>query len=238
MSISFYTILFFEFIFARLREQRMIEQWGRHMEVQLIEDKELLKTVEPFEITHLLWGTERIPKTYGYIGFAKGEGFYLELVCLEENPLRIYKKNQDPVYRDSAVEAFFKFTSKDESKKEIYLNLEMNANGAILAGYGKDRTERIPLAPEAIQKINCRSKVEEKQWSVSLSIPIQMLEEIYGEVELEEGAGFDCNFYKICETKENEHYASYRLVESEKPNFHLPQYFERAVIVSGNKKSK
>lgn len=31
------------------------------MEVQLIEGKELLGTVEPFEITHLLWGTERMP---------------------------------------------------------------------------------------------------------------------------------------------------------------------------------
>ncbi|MDY3995949.1 MAG: hypothetical protein SOY81_03150 [Dorea longicatena] len=41
----------------------MTEQWGKHMEVQVIESKELLETVEPFEIRHLLWGTERIPKT-------------------------------------------------------------------------------------------------------------------------------------------------------------------------------
>ena len=32
-----------------------------------------------------------------------------------------------------------------------------------------------------------------------------------------------------CETKEYEHYAAYRCVESEQPNFHLPEYFEKKV---------
>ena len=81
---------------------------NQHMEVQLIESKELLEISRTcLKSRHLLWGTERIPKTYGYIGFVKGEGFYLKLVCLEKNPLRIYKEDQDPVYKDSAVEAFF-----------------------------------------------------------------------------------------------------------------------------------
>ena len=185
----------------------MTEQWGKHMEVQMIESKELLETVEPFEIRHLLWGTERIPKTYGYIGFVKGEGFYLKLVCLEKNPLRIYKEDQDPVYKDSAVEAFFRFNSGDGARQDIYLNFEMNANGAILAGYGKNKTERTPFEADMLQKLNCKAEVEEEQWNVSLMVPIEILECIYGELYLKEGTKFNCNFYKICETKENEHYA-------------------------------
>lgn len=51
------------------------------------------------------------------------------------------------------------------------------------------------------------------------------------EMNLQEGSDFRCNFYKICETKEYEHYAAYRCVESEQPNFHLPKYFENAVIL-------
>ena len=75
---------------------------------ELIESKELLEISRTcLKSRHLLWGTERIPKTYGYIGFAKGEGLYLKLVCLEKDPFRIYKEDQDPVYKDSAVEAFF-----------------------------------------------------------------------------------------------------------------------------------
>ena len=70
------------------------------MEVQLIENKELLESVELFKIENLLWGTEKIAKTYGYIGFVPGDGLYIKLVCEEKNPLRIYKKDQDPVYKD------------------------------------------------------------------------------------------------------------------------------------------
>lgn len=77
------------------------------MEVRLIENKELLESVELFKIENLLWGTEKIAKTYGYIGFVQGEGLYIKLVCVEKNLLRIYKKDQDPVYKDSAMEAFF-----------------------------------------------------------------------------------------------------------------------------------
>lgn len=236
LSLSLCTILLFGYIFVRLREQRMTEQWGKHMEVQVIESKELLETVEPFEIRHLLWGTERIPKTYGYIGFVKGEGFYLKLVCLEKNPLRIYMEDQDPVYKDSAVEAFFRFNSGDGSRQDIYLNFEMNANGAILAGYGKNKTERTPFEADMLQKLNCKAEVEEEQWNVSLMVPIEILECIYGELYLKEGTKFNCNFYKICETKENEHYASYEYVKSKNPNFHLPEYFAEAVITAGNKK--
>ena len=34
----------------------MTEQWGKHMEVRVIESKELLETVEPFEIRQSVMG--------------------------------------------------------------------------------------------------------------------------------------------------------------------------------------
>ena len=49
------------------------------MEVRLIENKELLESAELFKIENLLWGTEKIAKTYGYIGFVPGEGLYIKL---------------------------------------------------------------------------------------------------------------------------------------------------------------
>ena len=160
----------------------------------MIENKELLESAELFKIENLLWGTEKIAKTYGYIGFVPGEGLYIKLVCVEKNPLRIYKKDQDPVYKDSAMEAFF--------------NLK-----------------------EMIRKMKCSAEIQEEQWNVNLTLPIEILEQVYGKLNLQEGSDFRCNFYKICETKEYEHYAAYRCVESEQPNFHLPEYFENAVIL-------
>ena len=51
------------------------------MEVRLIENKELLESVELFKIENLLWGTEKIAKTYGYIGFVQGKD-YISNLCV------------------------------------------------------------------------------------------------------------------------------------------------------------
>ena len=79
--------------------------------------------------------------------------------------------------------------------------------------------------------MKCSAEIKEEQWNVNLTLPIEILEQVYGKLNLQEGSDFRCNFYKICETKEYEHYAAYRCVESEQPNFHLPEYFENAVIL-------
>ena len=55
--------------------------------------QELLESAELFKIENLLWGTEKIAKTYGYIGFVPGDGLYIKLVCVEKNPLRIIKRS-------------------------------------------------------------------------------------------------------------------------------------------------
>lgn len=84
---------------------------------------------------------------------------------------------------------------------------------------------------EMIRQMKCSAEIQEEQWNVNLTLPIEILEQVYGKLNLQEGSDFRCNFYKICETKEYEHYAAYRCVESERPNFHLPEYFEKAVIL-------
>ena len=105
------------------------------------------------------------------------------------------------------------------------------ANGALLACYGKNKMNRIPFTPDQIRKMKCSAEIQEEQWNVNLALPIEILEQVYGKLNLQEGSDFRCNFYKICETKEYEHYAAYRCVGSEQPNFHLPEYFENAVIL-------
>ena len=79
------------------------------MLVEVIGSKKELENVKPFYVEHLLWGTKFVPKTYGYLGFVLNEGFCLEMVCEEKEPLRTYENVLDPVYRDSAMEAFFQF---------------------------------------------------------------------------------------------------------------------------------
>lgn len=200
------------------------------MRVKMIKSAAELSFVEPFYVEHLLWGTRSIPKTYGYIGFVQDEGFYLKMICEEQNPLRTYIHDQDPVYQDSAMEAFFMF-EEEHSEEPIYFNLEMNSNGALLAAYGKDRLCRTGFSRENCRRIGCEAKIGEESWEVSFHVPLSLLHEIYGLFHLGEGSTFSCNFYKISETKEIEHYASYSPVLTEMPDFHRPEFFEKAVIV-------
>lgn len=204
------------------------------MKVKIIENAEALDKTEPFQVDHLLWGTKSIPKTYAYLGFVPGDGFYLKMVCEEKNPFRTYKNNQDPVYRDSAMEAFFQFDSeKPKSAQDIYVNFEANSNGALLAAYGENRIYRSYFGAEELKAFDCKAVIEENEWNITLRIPLDILEEIYGPLHLRAGSEFRCNFYKISETEAIEHYASYSPIKSEVPSFHLPEFFASAEIVEG-----
>lgn len=205
------------------------------MEVEILKKKEDLEQTMPFRVECLLWGTKDIPKTYGYLGFLPGDGFYLKMICEEKNPLRTYWKNQEPVYRDSAMEAFFMFESSGEASRQsgdqVYLNFEANANGALLAGYGKERMYRSCFSKEIMEQFACKADRGEDFWSVSLRIPQTVLERIYGPLDLGPGSSFACNFYKLSETESIEHYASYSPIKTQIPSFHLPEYFASAQII-------
>lgn len=208
------------------------------VKVEIINNANELESLEPFEVSCLLWGTEKIPKTYGYLGFVPGDGFYLKMICVEKDPLRTFEKDQDPVYRDSAMEAFFMFEPaqhKEREEQNIYINLEVNANGAMLAAYGSQRVYRTYFTEEERSRLQCRAVMEDDRWSVSLKLPVSLLEKLYGPVDLKAGSTFSCNFYKISETKEIEHYASYSPIMTDTPSFHLPEYFAQAEIVVKNK---
>lgn len=55
------------------------------MEVRLIENKELLESVELFKIENLLWGTEKIAKLMGILDSFRGRIIYQTCVCGEES---------------------------------------------------------------------------------------------------------------------------------------------------------
>ena len=103
------------------------------MNIKIIDEKEQFAQCETFEITHLLWGTKAIPKTYGKIACWKEHGFLVEMTCEEADPLRTYIKMNDPVSQDSGMEAFLGFWSE---QTPLYVNVEMNANGATLIQSG------------------------------------------------------------------------------------------------------
>jgi hypothetical protein len=182
---------------------------------------------EIFHIDHYQWLNSYKPKAYGQMAFIKDVGFVISMTAIEKNPLRIYTENADPVFKDSGLEAFLNFAP--DSLEDRYINFEMNANGALLSAFG-DNKNRKKLSQLTSFQATCRAKIEEDSWSILLEIPMELICDLYQIPFLHKGDYFTCNFYKISEDPRIEHYASYAPINSMKPNFHLPEFFVKAVI--------
>ncbi len=195
--------------------------------VRMINSIENLEQCELFHIDHYQWVAGYQPKAFGRMGLLRDFGLVISMTAMESDPLATFTKDGDPVYQDSALEAFLNFTPQREIP--YYINFEMNANGAMLNDIGGvgDRRSVYNSTPWRAQ---CSVKRNADSWSVLLKIPMEMICNIFTIGPLKVGDHFTCNFYKICENKELEHYASYAEIVSEKPNFHLPRFFETAII--------
>jgi hypothetical protein len=154
-------------------------------------------------------------------------GFIISMTAIEPNPLRRYVVDDDPVYQDSGLEAFLNFSPKEG---QDYFNFEMNANGAILSGFGTGHNRQRVVDMTKYRPI-CTATISENSWNVVLKIPMELVQDIYQVDSFGIGSSITCNFFKICEDPQLEHYASYAPIVSDKPNFHLPEFFLEAIIV-------
>ena len=55
------------------------------------------------------WLEGYTPKTTAQLAFSEGVGFFLRMTCEEENPTAVYRRYNDPVYKDSCMEFFCDF---------------------------------------------------------------------------------------------------------------------------------
>ena len=198
--------------------------------VLTIKTPEDLSRCPVFSVDQFSWGGDYRPVTSGRLGFLPGTGFLLEMECQESSPCRRYTGDEDPVYLDSAMEAFFCFAPEDESP--CYLNFEMNANGAMLACYGRDRRKRTPFTGALREGLSCTAQIREHAWSIRLMLPLSLITAVYPGLVLDTGSTFTCNFYKIKESEGLTHFASFTPISAPEPNFHLPEYFAQAGILS------
>ena len=130
------------------------------------------------------------------------------------------------------MEIFLAFTEEGETltNDSMYINFEINANGAMYAKYGKGRKNRKFITDEQYEMAECKAEIKEDRWSLEVLFPEPFLNGVCNFTEIKEGKTFYCNFYKIAMSEDIEHYGSYSPIESETPNFHLPVFFAEAVI--------
>lgn len=200
--------------------------------VKTIETKEDIFQCERFEVNHFQWHCMVRPAAFGYMGYLKGKGLYIWMQCEESDPLRKCENHHDMVCKDSAMEAFFAFAPKGEpiTNDALYLNFEVNANGAMYAKYGIKKNGRQFVSDAVYEASGVEAKMTEQNWQMSFVVPEDFLKEICGWSADGSGNDLYCNFYKISENAEIEHYGSFSKIDSETPNFHLPVCFAKAVL--------
>ena len=207
-------------------------------EIKKITSKEDILTCNKLEINHFNWTKDYRPYSYGYVGLLEKEGFLVHLCCEEENPLCTYKEPNSMVYKDSALEAFFQINPE---QNKGYINLELNSAGVLRAQFGETRDERDFFTEEQMKQceVTCGkekardSKTGNSIWWVQILLPQDIIDNFYGSktfASLTEGKILHCNFFKLSETPEVEHYASYAPIDYPTPNFHMPKFFAKAVI--------
>jgi len=204
--------------------------------IYVIQSKDELKQCPTFQVNHYLWNSLQKPETFGQVAYLMGQGLYLRMTSLEQNPKRELQNHRDMVCKDSAMEAFFAFPDPELRQTEqpsndvLYLNFEINANGAMYAKYGYGRQGRQFLTDEEYALTGVQASIEQDRWTVELLIPDALLRRL-GLPAFKAGDTFFCNFYKIAEDPAIEHYGAFFPIPTETPNFHLPEYFARAEIV-------
>ncbi len=200
--------------------------------VKRIASKAEIETCNRFDITHYMWNSQTMPKAYGWFGYIEGEGLFAKMVCEETNPKRDFKNHHDMVCQDSAMEIFLAFPEEGEtlSNDSMYLNFEINANAAMYAKYGKGRKNRVFLTDKQYEDTGVTAVMEDDRWYLEVLFPEEVLLQVCDFESIKQGRAFYCNFYKIAEAENGQHFGAFSPIESEIPNFHLPVFFAEAHI--------
>lgn len=129
-----------------------------------------------------------------------------------------------PVWEDSCVEFFISF------QNSYYYNLEFNALGIGLIGYGSnERSLRKRLPNRLIENVKSFSRINSLNdkngvnWSLTLYIPLEIFK--YETFQSFKGLSCSANFYKCGDLLPDPHYLSWSPISSPEPNFHLSEFF-------------
>ena len=189
-----------------------------------ITDKPDWRIIEKAPIDQYVWGGEYRPKAYAQLVYVVKKGFVCRLTAYESDPKAVYKNDMDPVYKDSCLEFFAKY------KDGGYINCEVNANGAILSAYGEGRGGRIPLDMIAGEFPQVRIIKKKDKWCAEIFISLKIINAVYGKSVFRENSVIYGNFYKCGDNCKYVHYGSFSPIETEKPDFHRPEFFAKMTL--------
>ena len=128
-------------------------------------------------------------------------------------------------WEDSCVEVFL----ENPANPAEYFNFETTSRGFLLAAQGPDRNSREVLSPAEIAKVIRTKQLASVAgnlvcWGMTVQIPAS----IFG-MRSFEGVTLKGNLYKCADKAKAPHYLSAFEIETEKPDFHRPEFFREFI---------
>lgn len=169
-----------------------------------------------------------VPKPNAQFAIGHGDDCILLKYYVEEHTICItHNTDNSPVHLDSCVEFFISFNEDDS-----YYNIEFNCIGVCCMEFGKSRSDRLLIPEQKIAKITRKSNINTNvengrgfiRWELCLKIPTGVF--IFHEAISLSEVKCKANFYKCGDHLPTPHFLSWQKIISEKPNFHLPQFFQ------------
>lgn len=140
-------------------------------------------------------------------------------LCSDAPPTRaVNTAPGSPVWQDSCLECFL------GGEQGYYVNLEANANSALLAAVGPDRHDRRPLVTLELFAPAVRSAPCGSGWEAVFTVSSGLLEAYFG-FSPEPGETLRANFYACGDLTPAPYYAAWSPVRTEAPDFHRPEFF-------------
>jgi hypothetical protein len=155
------------------------------------------------------------------------DNLFIKFFVQEDAIRAIYRKTNDPVYKDSCVEFFIAF-----GEEQGYYNLEFNSLGTCLFGFGTGKENREMIPDSVSQKIKRHAaltitpdagQAAAVNWELALQIPAAVF--CFHEISSLKHQQCRVNFYKCGDDLPAPHFLSWTPIEAREPDFHLPQFF-------------
>jgi len=131
-------------------------------------------------------------------------------------------EDNDRSWEDSCVEVFI----QNPTKPEEYFNFETTSRGYLLAARGPGRASRSNLSEEELNIVQREKHLASVigdfiSWGMTIRIPAG----IFG-LKSFAGQTIRGNLYKCADKAKTPHYMSAFPIETEKPDFHRPEFFQ------------
>lgn len=186
------------------------------------------------DISEYVWGDSYCPKAEARI-FYTDDAFYIHLEAEESaDHLRMEKSPgiTDSACEDSCLE-FFVMPCSETDKR--YFNFEFTPKGALYAGFGHDRYDNKLLTDTDISIFDIHTNVEINEekavWYSEARIPFDFIcETMQKDIVFVKDKTMFGNFYKCGDKCKEPHYGTWNPVGSDKPDYHLPEYFGKLML--------